>query len=138
MPMPMLTPQPLMQNNHLLHKSRQFGGSMDYGQPMTVFFKCPKYKFLSIGQISPKNFEILQCIFGSLLKICHCVSLVHDFALLTQPFFFQKARIFIHLQDFYTFTGFSILVWDMDLGSRELEIQSSCVRSPWGKEEVPQ
>ena len=96
----------------------------DYGHRMRVFFQVFQifWPFEQIGQIS---FEVFQGTLGS--TMCSNFVPVYPYSMFLHYllFSFQKAKIFIH------FTGFSIWDWDWDLGCREYQIQSSCVRSPW-------
>ena len=104
----------------------------DYGDTMRAFFQLSK-RFWPIGKIGRISCEVFQGIFGSyyLLKFCHCVSLVRDFALLSY-FFCKKLRFLDILQDFL----FGIRIWSWaveNLGSSHHEFVVRDARQAQGR-----
>ena len=100
----------------------------DYGHPMRAYFQNTQI-FWTIGQICLISCEVLQGILGTyyLLKFCHCVSLVCDFALLIYLFVI-KIKFSSILQNFLF--GFVLyIIWDIPK-------QSSCVHSPWVEQKL--
>ena len=89
-----------------------------------LFFQVSQI-FWPIGQIGQIILWGIFGIFGNIFSThIVTVSLVLDFPLFSH-YFYKKLMFYWH------FKGISIWAWDMILECKELEIWSSCVRSPW-------
>ena len=118
--MPMLTPQPLMQNNHLLHKSRQFGGKHGLRTGNDSFFLNIPNLYSSRLSRSAKRvvryFRVFLVVCSKFTNVYPLSGSVHrPLIRITQLFFFQKSRIFIYLQDFLFWFG----IWIQALENME-------------------
>ena len=83
----------------------------NYGHPMRVFFQMSQI-FWPIGNIVRISCEVFLGYFREydLLKFCHCVSLIRDFALLSH--FFSK-KIFSYILLVFLF-GIGTWIWAVD------------------------